>query len=192
MYPAQIGWSERDHSPTRTGHVPEEQGNPVSGIRLLSLKPTSSERIYRVIRMRGPSLGSKDGLSNAKPMLFGREVMDFAALSPSYVLYDRPAAALCGKRQLRHRAAEGFGVFGQGAGEEIAAAALGAEFSPFDDDPAARDDRDRPALQPHSLIRRVADVVVNVGGAHRHFLRGVPDRDIGIRADRDRAFFRIE
>jgi hypothetical protein len=46
-----------------------------------------------VIRYRGGRIpNNEDGLSNAKPMLFSREMMGFAALRPSYML----VPPLCG------------------------------------------------------------------------------------------------
>src|SRR5262245_31625038 len=94
-------------------------------------------------------------------------------------------AGACGEGEFGGGAAEGTGGFGEGTGEEIAAAAVGVELAVVHHDAAAGQDGDRPAFEVHALVGGVADIVVDVGGAHRHLLCGVPDRDVGVAADGD-------
>src|SRR5712691_4098368 len=89
-------------------------------------------------------------------------------------------------------AAERAGGVGEGAGQKSAAAARRVELSVIDDDAAARQYRDRPAGEAHPLIGGVADIVVDLGGADRHLALRVPDRDVGVAADRDRPLPRVE
>jgi hypothetical protein len=94
--------------------------------------------------------------------------------------------------EFRLAAAERAGGFGQGAGEEIAAAAFGGELAVVDDDASAAQHGRRPAFQSAALIGGVADIVVQHLGRDDRLARGIPDGDVGVAADRDRALLRVE
>src|SRR5215469_11092836 len=102
------------------------------------------------------------------------------------------AAACRRKGEFWRRAAQGLCHIAERAGKEIAAAAFGLELAVLDDDAAARNHGHRPAMDVPSFIGGVAGVVMQHRGRDRHLAVRVPDADIGIRADRDRAFFWVE
>src|SRR6202040_2100418 len=101
-------------------------------------------------------------------------------------------ASFSDKGEFRNRGVQRLRRLRQSAREEGPAAALGCELSVLDDDAAAAQYRDRPAAQPAAFIGGIADIVVQHAGGYRRLALGVPDRDIGVAADRDGALLRIE
>ena len=68
----------------------------------------------------------------------------------------------------------------------------GNEIAILDDNAAAAQYRHWPAAQPAAFVRGVADIVVQHCSSDGDLALGIPDRDIGVAADRDRAFLRVE
>jgi hypothetical protein len=76
--------------------------------------------------------------------------------------------------------------------QELPAAARGQQLAAIHDHLAARDHHDRPAGQRHAGIGAVAGRIVGGRGVDLYYELRVPDREIGVRADRDRALFRMQ
>src|SRR6185312_5835658 len=94
--------------------------------------------------------------------------------------------------QLGRGDALGLGRIGRIAGQELAGAAHGVELAVLDDDATAAHHDDRPAGDLAAFVGRVADIVVQVLPTDGDVLVGIPDREVGVRADGDRALARIE
>ena len=60
------------------------------------------------------------------------------------------------------------------------------------DDVAAGDRRHRPADDPHALVWGIVDVMMQESVCDRDLALGIPDGEIGVSADGDRSFARIE
>src|SRR5260221_1117759 len=81
---------------------------------------------------------------------------------------------------------------GHAAREKLSRAARRIQFAAFHDDaPAAHDDL-RPALVDMPLVRRVADRIVHHRIVDALLDFGIPDGDVGVRTDRDRALARVQ
>src|SRR4029079_17509138 len=81
---------------------------------------------------------------------------------------------------------------GHTAGQELSRAALHFQFSALYDDTAAARHALRPAPVDVAFVGRVADRVVHHRIVDAFFDFGIPDRDVGIRPDRDGALARVQ
>ena len=71
--------------------------------------------------------------------------------------------------------------------DEPAAPTARLEFTAVDDDLAATDNRDRPAPDLPSFERRIIHIVMGVIRSDRPLQLRIPDRNISVRPNRDRA-----
>src|SRR5262249_39071844 len=105
---------------------------------------------------------------------------------------DKRSADALGEREFGDEPVEWPRRLRLGAGQEVAAAALGGELAVIDDDPPAAQHRDRPADEAATFVGGVADGVVKHLAGHYHLAIGIPDGEIGVGADGDRALARVK
>src|SRR5271169_6266508 len=96
----------------------------------------------------------------------------------------------CGEFGDRH--AQRLRRLGEGTRQELAATPRGNEPSVLYHDSAAAQHYHRPTAQPATFVRGVANIVVQYPGGDLGLALWVPDRDVCVAANRDRALLRIE
>src|ERR1700724_1268500 len=106
-------------------------------------------------------------------------------MSPSWLNQLGPKVARWG--ELGRHAAGALRGIARRAREETPLPRLRHELAVMDDHPAAREHGFRPAHDLAALVRRVAGAILHAGGRERHAFVRVPDGDVGVGADRDRA-----